>query len=131
MPRKSPNPVDQHVGSRVRMRRLMLGMTQTKLGEAIGVSFQQLQKYEKAASRIGSSRLVQIARALQVSPAFFFEDALGRRKAKDPKGAPAAAEITGFLATSDGLALARAFTKLREAKLRRAIVALVEDVAGS
>ncbi len=131
MPRKSPNPTDQHVGSRVRMRRMMLGMSQTNLADAIGVTFQQVQKYEKGTNRIGSSRLVQIARALQVQPTFFFEDALGKHKAKDPEGVRTAAEITGFLATSDGLALARAFSKLREVKLRRAIVAVVEDIANS
>ncbi len=131
MPKNSADPFDTHVGSRVRMRRIMLGMTQTKLGELIGVTFQQLQKYENGTNRIGSSRLVQIARALQVPPASFFYDALGKRKAKDTEGAPATEEIISFLATSDGRALARAFTKLRRKKLRCAIVAVVEGFAGS
>jgi transcriptional regulator with XRE-family HTH domain len=128
MSRKAPDPTDLHVGRRLRMRRMMLGMSQTKLGEAVGVTFQQLQKYENGSNRISASRLTQIANALKVAPTFFFEDPL--RKAKtDFDGAPPTATITNFLATSDGLSLARSFSRLRNAKLRRAIVALVEDVA--
>jgi transcriptional regulator with XRE-family HTH domain len=67
-----PNPVDKHVGSRVRMRRVMLGMSQEKLGRALGITFQQVQKYEKGTNRIGASRLQHIARVLQVPVAFFF-----------------------------------------------------------
>ena len=73
--KKSPNPIDKHVGSRVRMRRMMLSMSQEKLGDALGVTFQQVQKYEKGANRIGASRLHHIARILQVPVAFFFEGA--------------------------------------------------------
>src|SRR5271166_4294179 len=72
---KTPNPIDKHVGARVRMRRLILGMSQGKLGEALNVTFQQVQKYEKGANRIGASRLQQLARVLEVPPAFFFEGA--------------------------------------------------------
>src|SRR5262245_28441674 len=75
--RKAPNPVDRHVGSRVRMRRKMLAMSQEKLGKALGVTFQQVQKYETGANRIGGSRLQQISQILQVPLAFFFEDAPG------------------------------------------------------
>jgi transcriptional regulator with XRE-family HTH domain len=123
----NPDPFDKHVGRRVRMRRMMLGMSQQKLGNAIGVTFQQVQKYEKGTNRMGSSRLMQIGQALEVPPTFFFEDALGKRKPNN--NAPSPAYISDFLATSDGLALARSFTKLSGAKLRRAIVAMVEDVA--
>ena len=73
--KKAPNPVDQHVGSRVRMRRMMLAMSQTNLGNALGLTFQQVQKYEKGTNRIGASRLQQISRTLQVPVAFFFEGA--------------------------------------------------------
>ena len=77
---KAPNPIDKHVGARVRMRRLMVGMSQGKLGEALDVTFQQVQKYEKGSNRIGASRLQQLARVLEVPPSFFFEGAaLGRR----------------------------------------------------
>ena len=75
MAKKAPNPIDKHVGSRVRMRRMMLGMSQEKLGNALGLTFQQVQKYEKGTNRIGASRLQQIAQILQVQVAFFFEGA--------------------------------------------------------
>src|SRR5690606_13936188 len=75
--KKSPNPIDIHVGSRVRLRRMMLGMSQEKLGEGLGITFQQIQKYEKGTNRIGASRLQHIARILSVPVSFFFEDAPG------------------------------------------------------
>src|SRR5436853_7934573 len=75
MAKKAPNPIDKHVGSRVRMRRMMLSMSQEKLGDALSLTFQQVQKYEKGANRIGASRLQQIARILQVPVSFFFEGA--------------------------------------------------------
>ena len=92
---KAPNPVDKHVGSRVRMRRRMLAMSQGKLGDALGLTFQQVQKYEKGTNRIGAGRLQEISQILQVSIAFFYEGALdgigakgiGRRHAiPDPAG---------------------------------------------
>src|SRR5690242_21949001 len=73
--KKAPNPIDQHVGSRVRMRRMMLGMSQEKLGAALGLTFQQVQKYEKGTNRIGASRMAQISETLQVPVAFFYEGA--------------------------------------------------------
>ena len=75
MAKKAPNPVDRHVGGRVRMRRMMLAMSQEKLGESLGLTFQQVQKYEKGTNRIGASRLQQISQILQVPVSFFFEDA--------------------------------------------------------
>ena len=75
--KKKPNPIDVHVGSRVRLRRTMLGISQEKLGEHLGITFQQIQKYEKGANRIGASRLQEIARVLDTPVAFFFEDAPG------------------------------------------------------
>ena len=128
--KKKPNPIDVHVGSRVRLRRTMLGMSQEKLGEALGITFQQIQKYEKGSNRIGASRLQQIARVLQVPVAFFFEDA--------PDGGGAAAGfaeaqspnyVTDFLSTSEGLALNRAFVRISDAKVRKRIIDLVEAVA--
>ena len=110
------------------MRRKMLGMSQTELGEAVGVTFQQLQKYENGSNRISASRLTQIANVLKVAPTFFFEEAALGKKRTNFDGASAKA-ITDFLATSDGLSLAHSFAKLRNAKLRRAIVAFVEGVA--
>jgi len=84
-----PNPIDVHVGGRVKMRRLMLGMSQETLGEHLGVSFQQIQKYEKGRNRIGASRLQHIARVLAVPVSFFFEDAPGSGPAVVPRFAPA------------------------------------------
>src|SRR3982074_2500536 len=75
MAKKAPNPIDKHVGSRVRMRRMMLSMSQTDLGDALGLTFQQVQKYEKGTNRVGASRLQHISQILQVPVAFFFEGA--------------------------------------------------------
>ena len=134
MAKKAPNPIDKHVGSRVRMRRMMLSMSQEKLGDALGLTFQQVQKYEKGTNRIGASRLQQISGILQVPVAFFFEGAPdvpnGRVPALGFKDAPSPAYVSDFLATSDGLALTKAFMRIPDAKLRRRIVDLVEQIAG-
>jgi transcriptional regulator with XRE-family HTH domain len=129
MAKKIPNPIDTHVGSRVRMRRLILSMSQEKLGDAIGLTFQQVQKYEKGTNRMGSSRLVQIANVLKVPVTFFFEGTPGQSKL-DGK-APSPAYVSNFLATSDGLALTKAFMRIKDAKLRRSIVKTVEVIAGN
>ena len=81
MPKKSPNPIDKHVGGRVRMQRMALGMSQEKLGDAIGLTFQQVQKYEKGANRISASRLQQIAHVLGVPVTYFFDGAPGLPRA--------------------------------------------------
>ena len=131
MAKKAPNPVDKHVGSRVRMRRMMLSMSQEKLGDALGLTFQQVQKYEKGTNRIGASRLQQISTILQVPVSFFFEgapDVPGRAAAGNT--APSPTYVSDFLATSDGLALTKAFMRIADAKLRRRIVDLVEQIAG-
>jgi transcriptional regulator with XRE-family HTH domain len=132
MAKKAPNPVDKHVGSRVRMRRMMLGMSQEKLGNALGLTFQQVQKYEKGTNRIGASRLQQIAQILQVQVAFFFEGAptvgAGSR-AEGMSEAPSPAYVSDFLASSDGLTLTKAFMRITDSKLRRRIVDLVEQIA--
>ncbi len=130
MAKKAPNPIDKHVGSRVRMRRMMLGMSQEKLGDALGLTFQQVQKYEKGTNRIGASRLQQISSILQVPVAFFFEGAPGDVSQQDDFAeAPSPAYVTDFLATSDGLALTKAFMRIGSPKLRRRIVDLVEEIA--
>jgi transcriptional regulator with XRE-family HTH domain len=129
--KKAPNPTDKHVGSRVRMRRMMLSMSQEKLGDALGLTFQQVQKYEKGTNRIGASRLQQISHILQVPVSFFFEGAPPIAGQSDGMGeAPSPAYVSDFLATSDGLALTRAFMRIGSAKLRRRIVDLVEQIAG-
>jgi transcriptional regulator with XRE-family HTH domain len=109
---------------------MMLGMSQEKLGDALGLTFQQVQKYEKGANRIGASRLQQIAHILQVPVAFFFEgapNAPGQTTGLSDT-APSPAYVSDFLATSDGLALTKAFMRIKDAKLRRRIVDLVEQM---
>jgi transcriptional regulator with XRE-family HTH domain len=134
MAKKAPNPIDKHVGSRVRMRRMMLGMSQEKLGDALGLTFQQVQKYEKGTNRIGASRLQQISQILQVPVAFFFEGApvvAGEFAAVAGMAeAPSPAYVSDFLATSDGLSLTKAFMRIKDVKLRRRIVDLVQQIAG-
>jgi transcriptional regulator with XRE-family HTH domain len=131
MTKKAPNPTDKHVGSRVRMRRMMLGMSQEKLGDALSLTFQQVQKYEKGTNRIGASRLQQIAHFLQVPVSFFFEGAPDiSGTAGEMSEAPSPAYVSDFLATSDGLALTKAFMRIKDAKLRRRIVDLVSQIAG-
>jgi transcriptional regulator with XRE-family HTH domain len=127
---KAPNPTDKYVGSRVRMRRIMLGMSQEKLGEALGLTFQQVQKYEKGTNRIGASRIQKISDILQVPVSFLFEGGPGSTVgAQGFSEAPSTAYVSDFLATSEGLALTRAFTRIPDAKLRRSIVDLVEQIA--
>jgi transcriptional regulator with XRE-family HTH domain len=131
MAKKAPNPIDKHVGSRVRMRRMMLGMSQEKLGDALGLTFQQVQKYEKGTNRIGASRLQQIAHILQVPVAFFFEDVPRQHDGLyETVDAPSAGYVSEFLASTDGLSLTRAFMRIQEPKVRRRIVDLVEAIAG-
>jgi transcriptional regulator with XRE-family HTH domain len=131
MLKKAPNPIDKHVGSRVRMRRMMLGMSQEKLGDALGLTFQQVQKYEKGTNRIGASRLQQISLILQVPVSFFFEGAPPPPGGTEAFGeAPSPAYVTDFLATTDGLTLVKAFMRIPNPKLRRRIVDLVEEMAG-
>jgi transcriptional regulator with XRE-family HTH domain len=127
--KKTPNPIDKHVGSRVRMRRMMLSMSQEKLGDALGLTFQQVQKYEKGTNRIGSSRLAQIATILSVPVSFFFEGAPSSGKIPAAGGEETPAYVNDFLATTDGIALTRAFTRIQNPKLRRRVVDLVEEMA--
>ena len=130
MAKKAPNPIDKHVGSRVRMRRMMLSMSQEKLGDALGLTFQQIQKYEKGTNRIGASRLQQISLILQVPVSFFFEGAPAPPGVGSGLSEAASPEyVTNFLSTSDGLNLVKAFTRIPSAALRRRVVDLVEEMA--
>ena len=129
--KKAPNPTDQHVGSRVRMRRILLAMSQEELGAALGPSFQQVQKYERGANRIGASRLQQISHILQVPVEFFFE---GAPNASAPHGSNESklwiAQIDDFVSDPDGLRLIEAFMRIDNAALRRRIVMLVQEITG-
>lgn len=130
---RKPNPIDIHVGSRVRFRRMLLGMSQEKLGEKLGLTFQQVQKYEKGINRIGASRLFDLAQVLGVSVQFFYEEA---PSSEPHQLAPAGSaekndehSIVEFLRSRDGLELNRAFVRISDAKARRAIVELVRSLA--
>ncbi|MEP3439004.1 MAG: helix-turn-helix domain-containing protein [Hoeflea sp.] len=129
--KKKPNPIDIHVGSRVRLRRTMLGMSQEKLGEALGITFQQIQKYEKGTNRVGASRLQNISTILNVPVSFFFEDAPGDPSTGQPGMAEANSSnyVVDFLSSSEGLQLNRAFIKIPDPKVRRKLVDLVKSLA--
>lgn len=132
MAKKEPNPIDRYVGGRIRMRRMMLGMSQEKLGDAVSLTFQQIQKYEKGTNRVGASRLQQFANILQVEPGFFFEGGPqmpGHRA--DSKEGVSPAYVNDFLTTADGLAIVKSFTKIKSNKLRRRVVELIEQMAAS
>src|SRR6188474_871495 len=123
--KKKPNPIDIHVGSRIRLRRTMLGMSQEKLGEALGITFQQIQKYEKGTNRVGASRLQNISSILNVPVSFFFEDAPGESSSSGTSGLAEASSsnyVVDFLSSSEGLQLNRAFDKIGGPKVRRKLV---------
>lgn len=129
--KKKPNPIDIHVGSRIRLRRNMLGMSQEKLGEALGITFQQIQKYEKGTNRVGASRLQAIASILDAPVAFFFEDApgqtaTGNRGFSEDSSMAFAVE---FCSSVEGLQLNRAFVKITDTKVRRRIIDLVRSLS--
>lgn len=132
---RKPNPVDIHVGGRVRFRRMLLGMSQEKLGERLGLTFQQVQKYEKGINRIGASRLFDLSHVLGVPVQFFYDEAPAAYE-HTPSREVGFAErqtesyITEFLNTRDGLELNKAFVKITDGRQRRAIVDLVRSLAG-
>ena len=129
---KVPNPIDKHVGARVRMRRMLIGMSQEKLGEALGLTFQQIQKYEKGANRISASRLQQISEALSTPLAYFFKGAPVSEGAAQGGLAEADADqnyFGDFVMTSEGLSLNRAFARISDPKIRKKIVDLVNALA--
>lgn len=128
--KKKPNPTDIHVGSRIRLRRNMLGMSQEKLGETLGITFQQIQKYEKGTNRVGASRLQAIAEVLGVPVSFLFEDAPGQDSANRGFAEDASATLAiDFCTSTEGLQLNRAFVKISDSKVRRRIIDLVKALA--
>lgn len=128
--KKKPNPTDLHVGSRIRLRRNMLGMSQEKLGDNLGITFQQIQKYEKGTNRVGASRLQAIATILNVPPAFFFEDLPGHQAGAAGGLAEDASTMSAmdFVTSSEGLQLNRAFVRISDPKVRRRIIDLVKSL---
>ena len=126
--RKTPNPIDVHVGSRVRLRRMLVGMSQEKLGEMLGLTFQQIQKYEKGANRIGASRLYQIAQILGVPVQFFYDDMADEIKSGRTGGfseVDSTPFVMDFVSSSEGLQLNRAFSNIEEPRIRKKLLDLV------
>ena len=131
---RRPNPIDAHVGGRVRLRRMLLGMSQEKLGEQLGLTFQQVQKYEKGVNRIGASRLFDLAHVLGVPVQFFYEDVPASTEAEVARPGlaerPAESYVVDFLSSRDGLELNKAFIRIEDPIVRKAIVDLVRALAG-
>ncbi len=127
--RKIPHATDIHVGSRIRMQRRFKAMSQTALAEMLGISFQQVQKYEKGANRVGSSRLQAIANLLSVPVSFFFEDGQVVSAGADGAGLKASDLTIQFLSSDEGQALNRAFRKVKDGNVRKKIVELVKTLA--
>ena len=126
MATKAPNPMDKHVGSRVRMRRMMLNMSQEKLGDALGLTFQQVQKYEKGTNRICASRLHRIANILGVSIDFFYDGAPHSQGAAGGFAEnPSSTYVSDFLSTSEGVQLMKAFLNIKDPKVRRKVIELI------
>lgn len=121
MTKKTPNPIDVFVGSRVRLRRLMVGMSQEALADRLGVTFQQVQKYEKGTNRISASRLQAIAEVFRVPPSFFFQE---EDAPASFAGTGQAGDVSSFVSSKEGLDLNRAFLKIDDARVRRSIIAL-------
>ena len=126
---KTPNPVDIHVGSRVRLRRLLLGMSQEKLGDELGVTFQQVQKYERGANRIGASRLFRVAEVLEVPIGFFFEG-LQSSPVEGFADGDQTPLVNDFINSPEGVALAAAFARIKDPSVRRKLLELARTLAG-
>lgn len=129
MSKKVPNPIDCHVGSRVRMQRMLAGISQERLGVALGVTFQQVQKYEKGTNRISASRLQQIADLLKVEVGFFFQGAARPVRALEESSNANAEAVLEFSMTSQGVQLNKAFAKIKDQNVRRRFVDLAEILA--
>lgn len=126
--KRAPNPVDAHVGTRMRMRRMMISVSQEKLGEALGVSFQQIQKYEKGTNRIGAGRLQDIATHLEVPISYFYDDMPGSERT-DGFSEVGVSYVSDLLVLPEGMELTRAFLQIKDTSVRRRIVELVKAIS--
>lgn len=124
--KKSPNSIDVHVGSRIRLRRVMLGISQEKLGEGLGITFQQVQKYEKGTNRVGASRLQHISELLDVHVSYFFEGGPSPTEAK-PLAVPSA--VAQFMNSKEGISLVKAFSSIEDKHVRRRVLDLVQSLS--
>jgi transcriptional regulator with XRE-family HTH domain len=130
VPKKQANPIDAQVGNRVRIRRMLIGMSQEKLGDLLGLTFQQVQKYEKGVNRIGAGRLFEVSRILGVPIDFFYEGLSGAAEERpgfsEAEGAPPVME---FVSSGEGLQLSLAFMKIKDPKVRKRVLDLVKSLA--
>lgn len=128
MPKKQANPIDVQVGNRVRIRRMLIGMSQERLGDLLGLTFQQVQKYEKGVNRIGAGRLFEVSRILNVPVDFFYEglNAPEQPGMREPESSPPVME---FMSSGEGLQLSLAFMKIKDAKVRKRVLDLVKSLA--
>jgi transcriptional regulator with XRE-family HTH domain len=126
---RGPNPIDIHVGSRVRLRRQLMKMSQEKLGDELGVTFQQVQKYERGANRVGASRLYRMSRVLDVPVQFFFEGLGDKSAATGLAEGDQTPLVYDFIQSSDGVSLAEAFSRIKDSKVRRRVLELVRTLA--
>ena len=131
---RQANLIDEHVGARVRLRRMLLGMSQEKLGESLGLTFQQVQKYEKGVNRIGASRLFDLAQVLGVPVQFFYDELTAASAASGHSTGFADRQtesyVVDFLGSRDGLELNKAFVRITDPKVRRSVIDLVRSLAG-
>jgi transcriptional regulator with XRE-family HTH domain len=130
--RRGPTAVDAHVGQKIRARRIFLRMSQTEVADAIGITFQQVQKYERGANRVGASRLQQISDALGVSPFYFFEGAptVGKKMPAPKDGELSEGAILSFLATREGSTLVRGFLAIEQKTIRRNVIDFIDTLKG-
>ncbi|HKY17301.1 MAG TPA: helix-turn-helix transcriptional regulator [Rhizomicrobium sp.] len=126
MPKKQANPIDIQVGNRVRIRRMLIGMSQERLGDLLGLTFQQVQKYEKGINRIGAGRLFEVACILNVPVDFFYE---GVAASQSGAGEPDAMPVMDFVSSGEGLQLSLAFMKIKDVKVRKRVLDLVKSLA--
>lgn len=126
---RGPNPVDIHVGSRIRLRRQLLRMSQEKLGDELGVTFQQVQKYERGANRVGASRLYRLSRVLEVPVQFFFEGLSETAPDLGMADNDQTPIVYDFIQSSDGVSLAESFSRIKDSKVRRRVLELVRTLA--
>ena len=127
VPKKQANPIDIQVGNRVRIRRMLIGMSQERLGDLLGLTFQQVQKYEKGVNRIGAGRLFEVSRILNVPIDFFYEGLNATQPGlNEPENAPPVME---FVSSGEGLQLSLAFMKIKDAKVRKRVLDLVKSLA--
>ena len=130
--RRAATAVDIHVGQKIRTRRNLLGLSQTELAGAAGITFQQIQKYEKGDNRVGAGRLQQFSEALGVPPSYFFEGAptAGKKQLATQEGALAEHTIVSFLGTREGAALVRGFMAIKQKPIRQSVIAFIESIGG-